>query len=296
MFGSILGAIAGPIVGGLFGKDRSDSANQANQELSAEQRQFAVEQSQREYERQKEFAQMGVRWRAADAQAAGLHPMAALGGGASYSPTVVMPSSHQVVADNSLGEGISRAISGAGDAWSRMGQNTTRAELATQNPFERELQVLALRRAELQNQLIEGQIAAQWASVMGQPGNPPMAADAGPSRGVIVTPVNSPPRSAPRGLVQIEPSKAISGSPRNAGVEAGSSPFAKRHELGHGVGVRLPSQAASEALESLGPLGWIAGAGLTGYQALREWWKGPEGGPPHPGLRWDRWKQAWTNR
>ncbi|AXH75053.1 MAG: DNA pilot protein [Microviridae sp.] len=50
---------------------------------------FNQAQSQREYERQKEFAQNSIQWRVADAQRAGIHPLAALGGqGINYSPVV----------------------------------------------------------------------------------------------------------------------------------------------------------------------------------------------------------------
>lgn len=50
-------------------------------------RQVEVKQD-KEYERQKEFAKMGIRWRVEDAIAAGLNPEAALGTtGASYSPS-----------------------------------------------------------------------------------------------------------------------------------------------------------------------------------------------------------------
>lgn len=283
-FGGPVGGAVGSFAGGLLDREDSNDSAQARFDRDAG---LSAQQRQQEYERQKEFAQMGIRWRAADASAAGLHPLAAIGGGgSSYSPTVVMPNSQVVEPQDHFSD--------FSDSLKAMGQNTTRAEVATQNPFEREMQVLALRRSELQNQLIEGQIAAQWASVMGQPGNPAGPAAAGPTTGVVVSPVRSP-MTVPRALVQIEPSKGVSASRNSAGVEAARTPFTKEYELGHGSRVRLPSQGASEALESLGPLGWAAGAGLTGYQALREWWKGPEGGPPHPSMRWSPWKRAWTN-
>lgn len=277
-FGGPGGGAIGSLAGGLF--DRNEARDE-----SADRREAASLASDTEYQRQKEFAQMGIRWRTADAAAAGLHPLAALGGGgASYSPTVVLPET--VKADYSgVGDSVSSALQS-------MGQNTARAEVATQNPFERELQVLALRRSELQNQLIEGQIAATWASVMGQPGTPPMAAAAGP--GVVVSPVRNGPYEAPRALVKIEPSTSVSASRSNAGVEAGASPFSKEHKLGHGLGVRLPSQQASEALEGLGAAGHFAGPLLLGLHAATALMRGPEGGPPHPGLEWSVFRQAWV--
>lgn len=59
-----------------------------------------------EYKRQKEFAQNGVRWRVADAKAAGIHPLAALGNMPSYSPQAAIGTDFGLGA---LGQNISRA-------------------------------------------------------------------------------------------------------------------------------------------------------------------------------------------
>lgn len=84
-----LGAIAGSVLGGIFGRD----ANEDNRSA------------------QEAFAQHGIRWRVADAKAAGLHPLFALGGsGASFSPSAqpVMTASEGAA----LGQNIGRAIAG----------------------------------------------------------------------------------------------------------------------------------------------------------------------------------------
>lgn len=57
---------------------------------------------------QKEFAQNSIQWRVADAKAAGIHPLYALGAaGASYSPTIAMPDRPSFSA---MGQDISRSI------------------------------------------------------------------------------------------------------------------------------------------------------------------------------------------
>lgn len=78
---------------------------------------------------QKEFAQHGVRWRVADAQAAGLHPLYALGANT--------PSFSPVYSSDSMGPAIAAA-----------GQDIGRAVAAGMTPQERALHALALRKAE----------------------------------------------------------------------------------------------------------------------------------------------------
>lgn len=62
---AILAGAGVSALGSLVGGSRSDKA--------------AAQAAQLAYEQQKEFAQMGVRWRVADAKAAGIHPLAAIG-------------------------------------------------------------------------------------------------------------------------------------------------------------------------------------------------------------------------
>ena len=69
LLGDVAGAVGG-IVGGVMGN------------------QSAANVAQKNYEAQKEFAQNGIRWKVADAKAAGIHPLAALGvNNASFSPS-----------------------------------------------------------------------------------------------------------------------------------------------------------------------------------------------------------------
>lgn len=92
------------LVGGLMGQDSSRRSEQKNAEL------------------QREFAKNGIRWKVADAKAAGIHPMYAMGAsGASASPVSV--------GDNSLGHSLQG-----------MGQDISRAMTATKTQEEREFQ------------------------------------------------------------------------------------------------------------------------------------------------------------
>lgn len=100
MLGELISA-GSSLLGGLFGKKSADKANDKNIKL------------------QKEFAQSGIQWKVADAKAAGVHPLAALGASTvSFSPSVV--------GDNSLGAGVSN-----------MGQDIGRAINSTRTAEQR---------------------------------------------------------------------------------------------------------------------------------------------------------------
>lgn len=262
MLGSILGGIAGSVVSGLFGKDRADDSEG-----------FARERSDQEYARQKEFAQMGIRWKAEDAKAAGLHPLAAIGGvGASYSPTIAMPDRGSVPDFSGTGERI-------GDYLEKMGQNTSRAQVATQTVTERRLEELAIRNAELRNSSLELDLAAKTASLLGQPRNPPMPSALG----------------APAGAVTVEPSKEVAHAPGRPHVEAARTPMWKDFRTSPNVTLRAPSQAAAESFEILGP---FAGPAAAAVAWADETWNGP-GAPKNIRLpkgyewRWNRMSQRY---
>lgn len=116
-----------------------------------------------QYQHQKEFAQNGVRWKVADAQAAGIHPLAALGAQTfSYNPVAV----------GSSDGGVSEALG-------RMGQGISRAVQAKQLQEERDLNK-ALTQANIdkvkaETNFVNQQAAASSASVAKTALPPPMA-------------------------------------------------------------------------------------------------------------------------
>lgn len=125
---SSIASIAAPIIGGVIGNKGASDVSQQNAAY------------------QKEFAQHGIRWKVADAKAAGLHPLAALNTNtATFSPSFQT---------GNMGQNISRAINAAGSALDR--QKSAEAD------------ALALERASLQNDLLRAQI-----SHVGRASNPP---------------------------------------------------------------------------------------------------------------------------
>lgn len=130
---AIGGAIGGAL--GLIGSNQS----QAN----------AAKLNQLNYEHQKEFAQNGIRWRVADAKAAGLHPLAALGAlGASYSPSAVIGDSPDFSFLKDMGQGIDRA----------MDAKATQRERAEKEEKSNALFNEELKGKQLQNQETETRI------------------------------------------------------------------------------------------------------------------------------------------
>lgn len=100
MLGNIISA-AGNLLGGVLGKDSARDAAGINRDM------------------QREFAQHGVRWKVADAKAAGIHPLAALGASThSFAPSFQ--------GDTSLSEGLAR-----------VGQDISRSIDATRTAEER---------------------------------------------------------------------------------------------------------------------------------------------------------------
>nr|QJB20433.1 MAG: DNA pilot protein [Microvirus sp.] len=130
---SAIGSIGGALVSGILGGKSAEKAGDQNAEL------------------QREFAQNGLRWKVADAKAAGIHPLFAVG-----APPIT----------------ASPAYAGAPTPdLSSVGQDIGRAIDAKRTPVERttaRIEALSVERAELENDLLRSQIAK-----INQPASPP---------------------------------------------------------------------------------------------------------------------------
>lgn len=131
----------GPAASVAFGTKVGDFVNSA----------FNQPSGNKEYKRQKEFAQNAIQWRVADAVAAGLHPLAALGMPvSSYAPEIVggQPSLQDTM--SSMGQDLTSALTANAPAASK---------------FEAAYQGLQLENASLQNDKLRAEIM-----LMAQPG------------------------------------------------------------------------------------------------------------------------------
>jgi len=203
MFGAILGA-ATSLAGGLLQNKANEKANRA-----------AEAQAQKQYEQQKEFAQSGIQWKVKDAEAAGIHPLYAMGANTiSYAPQSVgsNPSDFSFLKDT--GQNIGRAI------------DATRSNPAKMQAFATTAAQLQNEGLALDNDLKRTQLASA-AALANQTGTPPglPSLTTGPAADGIAGQGNSP---------QIEgPSLNISKK------MAPTNEDAQHTELGAGAEVRL---------------------------------------------------------
>lgn len=160
MLGALIGAGAS-LLGGILGNNSQNK--QIDKQIAA----------------QKEFAQEGIRWKVADATAAGIHPLYALGAQTNaFSPIGI--------GGNPLGEGIAAA-----------GQEIGRAVQARQTSAERTynaaVMALTLERGQLENQLLASQIAR----VNSPASLPPPTPMPGVDRWLVDGQAQSAPNSSP---------------------------------------------------------------------------------------------------
>lgn len=187
----------GDLISGIGGYFGAKETNKTNEKIAAQNAAL-----------QREFAQSGIQWKVADAKAAGLHPLAALGAQtASFSPSTVG------AADMSepfakMGQGVGRAMKAAADATQR------------ENRDEAEGRRLQLENQKLQNDVLRQRLASdqmRTSRLSGQIG-PPMPSVSGD----VPLPRPGPPRSASGYALSEDEMKQ---KPDDAPAQIGSRPF-----------------------------------------------------------------------
>lgn len=205
--GSLLGG-----VGGLI--DNFTKTDYPQEKAWWRSRRLALELGKIEYERQKQFAQQGVRWKVADAQKAGISPLAAMGmQPASYSPSMVADSPSDFTPRSttdfaSAGQSIGNALA-----------LTQREKLSA---YQMEAQNLSLQKMRLENALLAGQairtVSPGRQAAMPETGNPYLVDGQGnaPLQPVPVIPVQ-------RGdLVNTVPMQQTASDPAHGNREPGA--------------------------------------------------------------------------
>lgn len=154
--GSIIGAGA-KLLGGIFGNNEQEKINQENIA-----NQNAI--NQQNIAEQEKFAQTGIQWKVADANKAGINPLAALGASTNSFSNVVGSTS---VASNALGEAM-------GDAGQQLGRAVAAASPQAQRQAELENKLLEAKIANVNSDTVKNTAdASQMATRLGAPGLPP---------------------------------------------------------------------------------------------------------------------------
>lgn len=146
-FGALIGAGAS-LLGGFLNRESNEDAR--DQAQAHNEQQIAL---------QREFAQSGLRWRAADAMAGygatGIHPLTLLGANApSYSPVNFVGGGNAAMGDaiSTAGQGLGRAVDATADLDRRLGHASR-------------LDALVTERAGLENELLKMRIASELAQL-----------------------------------------------------------------------------------------------------------------------------------
>jgi len=179
---------------------------------------------------QKEFAQKGIQWKAADARAAGIHPLAAMGA-QTHQPQAVF--------------GSDAPDFSAGEMAQQMGQNISRAVSASSTKEDRDYQRL-MQAETLTNAKLKNSILAHQLTFANEPGNPPMQSPTGTPMG--------------QSGFSLKPAEATASQPGVPAQEAGAINdygFARTQSGGLTI---IPSKDMKERMEddTIQELSWAA--------------------------------------
>lgn len=174
----------GPLLSGfttlLGGKMASDATQKANQQAQAnfeQQQRTANAQRDQDYERQLHFAQNGIQWRAADAKAAGIHPLYALGANTStFSPSAVSVGAPSIQADTGMGSAVASMGQDIGRAI-----NATRTNGQREDAFNNTVKALTVQKLGLENDLLASQIKRMQVN-----GNPAFPGSVSPDDNLMI--------------------------------------------------------------------------------------------------------------
>ena len=208
MWGSIAGGI-GAAVGGIAGLI-SSGKSQAN----------ASKLNELNYQHQKEFAQNGIRWKVADAKAAGLHPLAALGAStAQYTPATAIGDSPDWSFLADAGQSIGRAVDAKRTQQERVEQQQKQdAAFALKAENQKaENDLIRAQTASIQQDMALRQAKAAEQAVRTQQQVPPMPSLA-PDGSLMPGQSNA---TSPGGI-ESKPAEIVVNEPGRPGQERGS--------------------------------------------------------------------------
>lgn len=230
--GGAIGGIAGGVAGLISGGQSSASAARLNQ---------------LNYEHQKEFAQNGIRWKVADAKAAGLHPLAALGAStAQYTPATAIGDSPDWSFLADAGQSIGRAVDAKRTQQERVEQQQKQdAAFALKAENQKaENDLIRAQTASIQQDMVLRQAKASEQAVRTQQQVPAMPS-LGRDGSVIAGQGDA---TSPAGI-EAKPAEIVVNDPQTRTAEAGSHPDKRWLRTSTGGYQPVRSEAAQNALE-----------------------------------------------
>lgn len=268
--GALLGG-AGTFAGGAAGLFKGGGGQQNDQS-------FFHNQFVAQLDWQKELARNGIQMRVADAKAAGLHPLYALGAPA-FNPSPI-----------NVGQADSSQLHGPGvsDALAKMGQGVERAASAFKKPEEKALN--ELQRAQIENlQLQREHIAAQTEHTRAQTASILARVGQGGAPGVSNDPV--------LGSHQLKPAEVTSATPgqdhRTAGPDSAANTYFR---LPGGLTTALPNKDLNiEEASSPGWLSWMATNRVLPFFDTKTFNDAMPKQDPGPGRRWRLGPLGWRS-
>lgn len=221
-----IAALGGAVVGALTSKD-SNEDNQSAQEA---------------------FAQHGIRWKVADAKAAGLHPLYALGGsGATYTPSSqpIMTAAEGA----SLGQNLARAATGATDHERQMQQAQLEAIKAA---TAKDQALAAAAHSEAARNTQQAQQSKPLVGIPYEAGLQQWMRGLENDRMFDQSARRPGDDALPIGAIKVKPSEQVSARAGSPHLEASRNPFWQEYEVAPGFRSLLPrSSDPSESLENL---------------------------------------------
>lgn len=235
-WGSAIGGAIGGIAGGVAGLFSSGQSSASAERLN-----------RLNYEHQKEFAQNGIRWKVADAKAAGLHPLAALGAStAQYTPATAIGDSPDWSFLADAGQSIGRAVDAKRTQQERVEQQQKQdAAFALKAENQKaENDLIRAQTASIQQDMVLRQAKASEQAVRTQQQVPAMPS-LGRDGSVIAGQGDA---TSPAGI-EAKPAEIVVNDPQTRTAEAGSHPDKRWLRTSTGGYQPVRSEAAQNALE-----------------------------------------------
>ena len=195
---------------------------------------------------QREAMQNGIQWRVADAKAAGLHPLFALGAN--------LPTPAPMVLGDQLGPALAEAGQSIGNALSRQESQHDRA----MRMMDYEVATATRRKIDAEASFAEAQAFASWRALEGQ------AQQSGLGVQGETNPMGQAPNPPGNGVGQIDlkPSEVISHKQDAPHVSAGMNPAYEERWLAEGFPIMLPVASGESPEEIISEMSIPAWLGL----------------------------------